>query len=91
MSGVPASDPSGHSARRCLATGGSLRFASGRGRASPLAFGVLASEASTTVTRDVMHHCPACECACSHGLHVEWGLKNARCVGVGPEEQPWNS
>lgn len=38
-----------------------------------------------------MHHCAAREFGRQWGEHVKWNLKNARSVGVGREEQPWNS
>lgn len=77
MSGVPAAHYPWKRSYRRVAGRSPLRYASGRGGATSLAFGVLAAPSATGVRVDVMYHCPACGFDGHRAEHVEWGLENA--------------
>lgn len=77
MSGVPAAHSPWKRSYRRVAGRSPLRYASGRGGATSLAFGVLAAPSATGVRVDVMYHCPACGFDGHRAKHVEWGLENA--------------
>lgn len=77
MSGVPAAHSPWKRSYRRVAGRSPLWHASGRGRATALALGVLAAASAAGMRVDVMYHCPACGFDGHRAKHVEWGLENA--------------